>query len=221
MRLLIVEDNKDIIDFLKPSLKAEGFIVDVAQDGEAGSYMARTNEYDLVILDNVMPKKDGYEVCREIRKDGKYMPIILLSVKAEVEDKVKLLNAGADDYIAKPFSFEELLARIKALMRRPRKIENNILRVEDLILDTGSHTVKCGQKEIKLTFKEFVLLEYLMKNQGKVLSRSVIIEHVWDANTDLFSNTIETHIFNLRKKIRQGNKKEFIHTVPGMGYKIG
>lgn len=220
MRILVVEDDKNIAEFLKFSLKAEGFIVDCAQDGESGSYMARTNKYDLVILDNVLPKKDGYQICHEIRADGSTVPIILLSVRSEIETKVKLLNAGVDDYLVKPYSFEELLARIKALLRRPQKIEKEVLMVEDLTLDLNNHTVKRGDKEIQLTLKEFCLLEYLMRNSNKVLSRGMIMEHVWDSDIDPFSNTIETHIFNLRRKIGQGNQKKLIHTVSGRGYKI-
>jgi DNA-binding response OmpR family regulator len=220
MRLLIVEDSKEIIDSLKLSLKAEGFIVDTALDGETGSYMARTNSYDLIILDNILPKKDGYEVCCDIRKEGNNVPIISLSIKSDVDIKVKLLNAGVDDYISKPFSFAELLARIKVLLRRPSKIEQSILKIDGMTIDLDGHTVMCCQKEIKLTPKEFALLEYLVKNRGRVLSRGIIMEHVWDSETDPFSNTIETHILNLRRKVRQLCKKDFIHTIPGVGYKV-
>lgn len=221
MRLLVIEDNGEIVDFLKSSLKAEGFTVDSARDGENGSYMARTNSYDLIILDNILPKKDGYAVCCEIRGEGNDVPILLLSIKSEIEAKIKLLNAGADDYLAKPFSFEELLARIRALLRRPKKIEGNILKIDGVIIDTEGHTVNYEQKEIRLTPKEFSLLEYLVKNRGRVLSRSTIMEHVWDSDTDPFTNTIETHILNLRKKIKLVCKKEYIRTIPGVGYKIG
>ncbi len=221
MRILIIEDEKEIINFLKPSLEAENFIVDAVEDGEAGSFVARTNDYDLIILDIGLPKKEGYQVCQEIREDGKKMPIIMLSVKSEVRTKVELLSIGADDYLTKPFSFEELLARIKALLRRPQKIEEAVLQLNDLSLDIASQIVQCGEKEIYLTRKEFALLEYLMKNQGKVLSRGMIMEHVWDMNADPFSNTIETHILNLRRKIERRNAKRLIHTVPGRGYKIG
>jgi len=221
MRILIVEDDKEIINFLKPSLEGENFIVDAIEDGEKGSFVARTNDYDLIILDVGLPKKGGCEVCDEIRKDGKDAPIIMLSVKSEVKTKVELLNAGADDYLTKPFSFEELLARIKALLRRPEKIGDKILKVDDLVLDKGRQIVMRGKKEIYLTRKEFNLLEYLMENQGMVLSRGMIMEHVWDINADPFSNTIESHILNLRRKIEQKNKKGFIRTMPGRGYKIG
>ncbi len=207
MRILIAEDDKGIINYLKPSLEGENFIVDAVEDGEKGLYLAQTNDYDLIILDNILPKKEGYKICEEIRKDGKTVPIMMLSVKSEIETKVKLLNAGADDYVTKPFSFEELRARIKALLRRPKKIENQILKVDDLVLDKSRQTVARGKKEIYLTGKEFSLLEYLMKNQDTVLSRGMIMEHVWDMNADPFSNTIEMHILNLRRKIEQKNKK--------------
>lgn len=221
MRILVIEDDKEIIKFLKPALQAESFIVDVAEDGETGSYVARTNDYDLIILDNVLPKKDGKCVCQEIRNKGKNMPIIMLSVKSEIGTKVELLDIGADDYLTKPFSFKELLARIKALLRRPEKIESDILEIDDLVLDENRQVVVRNKKEIYLTRKEFALLEYLMKNQGRVLSRGMIMEHVWDMNVDPFSNTVETHILNLRRKIEHRNAKPLIQTISGRGYKIG
>ena len=220
MRLLIVEDNKDVSDFLKVSLKNECFAVDVASDGEKGCFLALTNDYDLILLDYVLPKKDGRQVCEEIRNAGKTVPILVLSVRSEVATKADILNIGADDYLTKPYSFEELLARIKALLRRPKQIESEVLRIDDLILDTKKHLVKRGKKEIYLTHKQFMLLEYLMKNQGMVLSRGMIMEHVWDMEGDLFSNTIETHISALRRKIKSPQKRKLIQTVPGRGYKI-
>jgi DNA-binding response OmpR family regulator len=220
MRILIIEDSKEITNFLKLSLEGEQFVVDVAEDGEKGSFWARTNDYDLIILDNILPKKTGLEVCEEIRKSGKTMPIIVLSVRSETLTKIQLLNAGADDYLIKPFSFEELLARIRALLRRPKVIESEILQIDDLTLDTKKCLVKRGKKEIYLTRKEFMLLEYLLKNSGSVLSRGMIMEHVWDMNVDPFSNTIESHILSLRRKIDLPGKKKLIHTVSGRGYKI-
>ena len=219
MRILVIEDEKEINAFLKLSLESECFIVDVAEDGERGSFLARTNEYDVIILDNILPKKIGLDVCKEIRASGKTTPIIVLSVKSETTTKVDLLNAGADDYLIKPFSLDELLARIRALLRRPQQIEDEILEIDDLSLDTKRHTVKRATKEIYLTRKEFILLEYLMKNRSIVLSRGMILEHVWDMNADPFSNTIESHILSLRRKIDAKGKK-LIQTVPGRGYKI-
>lgn len=220
MRILLVEDSKEIINFLKPSLEAEHFAVDVAEDGEKGSFLGRTNDYDLIILDIILPKKSGLEVCREIREKGKTAPIIVLSVKSETVTKVELLNAGADDYLIKPFSLEELLARIRALLRRPKQIKGDILEIDDLILDTKRCSVKRGKKEIHLTRKEFMLLEYLLRNMGIVLSRGMIMEHVWDMNVDPFSNTIESHILSLRRKMDFPGKKKLIHTVSGRGYKL-
>jgi len=219
MRILIIEDEQEIIEFLKKSFESECFIVDTAMDGAEGSYLARTNKYDLIILDNLMPKKNGLEVCKEIRGEEITTPIIMLSVQSESSTKVDLLKAGADDYLTKPFSFEELLARTRALLRRPTKTEYSILEIGDLKLDTPRHLAIRGKKEIYLTRKEFMLLEYLMQNRGAVMSRGMIMEHVWDMNADPFSNTIESHIVSLRKKIDAENKPKIIHTVPGRGYK--
>ena len=199
MRILIVEDESTISAFLKESLEAEYFAVDVAEDGEKGAYEAQINQYDLIILDNVLPKKDGITVCRELREAGRTLPILVLSVKSETVKKVDLLNAGADDYLTKPFSLDELLARVRALLRRPPEIEGDVLQVGDLSLDTKRFVVMRGKREIALTRKEFMLLHYLMRNQSVVLSRGMILEHVWDMSIDIFSNTIESHILSLRK----------------------
>jgi len=220
MNVLIVEDDKEIVDFLKSALRAEGFVVDTALDGNDGSYKAKVNKYDLIILDVGLPHKDGRQVCSEIRSLGKTMPIIILSIKGEIETKVDLLRMGADDYIVKPFSFVELLARIQAVLRRPKEIEADILQADDIKLDVRRHTVSRGAKNIPLTPKEFFLLEYLMRNNGQVLSRAEILEHVWDMNADPFTNTIETHITSLRKKLGTKDRQEYIQTVSGSGYKI-
>jgi DNA-binding response OmpR family regulator len=220
MRLLVVEDEKEIRDFLTKTLQAECFAVDAKEDGEAGSFAARTNDYDLVILDNLLPKKNGIEICKDIRNAGKSMPILMVSVKSEISSKVELLNAGADDYLVKPFSYEELLARVYALLRRPKQVQNEVLTIGDLVLDTRAHKVTRGDKLLYLTRKEFMLLEYLIKNQGVVLTRGMIMEHVWDMNADPFSNTIESHILSLRKKIDNKSAEKLIQTVPGRGYKI-
>ncbi len=220
MHVLVVEDDKEINDFLRVSLEAECFAVDTAFDGETGSYLARSNEYDLIVLDNILPKKEGRIACREIRESGKTTPIIMLSVKSETVTKVDLLNAGADDYMTKPFSLEELLARMRALLRRPKHIESEVLSIEDLVIDIKRHTVKRANKELYLTRKEFVLLTYLLKNAGAAMSRGMIMEHVWNMDIDPFSNTIESHILSLRKKVDARSKKKLIRTVPGIGYKI-
>lgn len=220
MRVLIVEDEKDICDFLKKSLQSECYAVDTAEDGEKGLYLAQTNTYDLIILDNNMPKKTGLEMCVDLREKKNNVPILMLSVQSETTTKVDLLNAGADDYLTKPFSIDELHARMKALLRRPKSIENEIFKIDNLVLDINRHIAKRGDKEIYLTRKEFSLLKYLLKNRGTVLSRSMIMEHVWDMSIDPFSNTIESHVMSLRKKIDLPEYKKLIHTVTGRGYKI-
>ncbi len=220
MKILIIEDEIRLSDVLKKNLETEYFIVDVANDGETGAKIALEHDYDLIILDQMLPKKTGIEICKELREAGKKTPIIILSVKSETTTKVELLNAGADDYLIKPFSFEELVARIRALMRRPQEIKEEIYKADDLILDTKRQTVKRDGKDIYLTRKEFMLLEYLLRNKDVVLSRAMIMEHVWDMYADPFSNTIESHILSLRKKIDLPNKQKLIQTVPGRGYKL-
>jgi len=220
MRILLIEDEKDIAEFIKINLETEFYTVDIAYDGERGSFLARTNDYDLIICDYILPKQNGPEVVKEIRQENKNVPILILSVKSEIDSKMDLFNLGVDDYLTKPFLFEELLAHIKAILRRPLKRENQILKIDDLVVDTDKHLVKRGRQTITLTRKELSLLEYLLKNRGRVISRVVIMEHVWDANADPFSNTIESHITNLRRKINLTGKKELIHTVSGRGYKI-
>jgi DNA-binding response OmpR family regulator len=220
MRILIIEDEDKIASFLKTSLEAECFAVDLANNGEKGVYYAKSNEYDLIILDNMLPKKNGIEVCTELRSIGKTVPIIILSVKNQTIEKIDLLNAGADDYLTKPFALEELLARIRALLRRKSHITEDILTVGDVTLDSKKCVVYKNKKPITLTRKEFMLLQYLMQNVDTVLSRGMILEHVWDMSTDIFSNTIESHILSLRKKLSDKTKNKLIHTVPGRGYKI-
>ncbi|MFA4942285.1 MAG: response regulator transcription factor [Patescibacteria group bacterium] len=220
MRLLLIEDEKDIAEFIKINLETEFYTVDVAYDGERGSFLARTNDYDLIICDYILPKQNGPEVVKEIREENKHVPILILSVKSEIDSKMSLFNLGVDDYLTKPFLFEELLAHIKAILRRPLKREDEILKIDDLVVDIDKHIIKRGRQVINLTRKELSLLEYLLKNRGRVISRVVIMEHVWDANADPFSNTIESHITNLRRKINLPGKKELIHTVSGRGYKV-
>lgn len=220
MRILVVEDDKNILDLLKIRLRSEGFSVDTESEGNRGSYLARTNNYDIVILDYVLPYKSGSVICQEIRARNQSTPIIMMSIQNEIPTKVELLNMGADDFIVKPFSFEELLARVRALLRRPSQIQNEVMSIDDLTIDTTRCRAERGGKEIRLTRKEFGLLEYLLRNRGAVMSRGSIMEHVWDIHGDLFSNTIETHILNLRKKIDKNFRHKLIHTVSGRGYKI-
>ena len=221
MRVLVVKDEQQIADFLKESFEAEYFVVDVASDGERGSYYARTNDYDLIVLDNMLPKKEGAQVCREVRAAGRLMPILIVSVRSHTLDKVELLDAGADDYLAKPFALEELMARSRALLRRPQPLEGDILQIEDIVLDTRSGIVRKGESDIRLTRKEYMLLRYLMKNPGIVLSRGMILEHVWDMEVDIFSNTIESHILSLRKKMGNRGRDSLIQTISGRGYRMG
>jgi len=220
MRILVIEDEKAISDFLKIGLESEGFAVDFANNGEQGSAMARGGEHDLIILDNVLPKKFGVQVCEEIREAGKNTPILILSVKSETAAKVRLLNAGADDYLTKPFSLEELIARARALLRRPAPPGRGLLKAGDLAVDLTKWKAFRGKTEIHLTKKEFGLLEYLLRNRGTALSRGMIMEHVWDMEADPFSNTIEAHIVSLRRKIDAKGRKSLIQTIPGVGYKL-
>jgi DNA-binding response OmpR family regulator len=217
MKILIVEDNHDIQEALKRDLVSEMFVVDLADNGEVGSYMARTNHYDVILLDYMLPIKSGLDVCRDIRRANKHSPIIIISVCDKLKDKVTLLEAGADDYVPKPFSFSELLARIKAVTRRPHKISDGLLTIEDITLDISRQNVIRGGKNIYLTRKEFMLLECFARNRGKIVSRGFINESVWENDSNPFSNTIEAHIRNLRKKIDSG-RANLIKTVPGRGY---
>ncbi len=221
MRILIVEDDLTLQDFLKQALEAEMFAVDVAGDGEKAIDYATKNEYDLIVLDNGLPKKDGAEVCSALRTQNRNMPILVLSAQNETSQKTTLLNAGADDYLTKPFDLSELHARIRALLRRPRAIVEDVLSYRDIELDSVKNVVTVNDKEVTVTRKEFMLLEYMMKNADVVLTRAMILEHVWDMNVDIFSNTIESHILSLRKKIGDSDKNNpIIKTISGRGYKF-
>ncbi len=221
MRVLIVEDDESLQKFLKNALEAEMYAVDVAGDGTIGVQYAIQNEYDLVILDNSLPGKDGRTVCDNIRQSGRAVPILVLSAQGETEQKTALLNAGADDYLTKPFELAELKARIRALLRRPSALKEEIFTAGDLVLDITRNLVTKGGKDLNLTRKEFMLLHYLMRNPDIVLTRAMILEHVWDMTVDIFSNTIESHIVSLRKKIGDTNKDtQLIRTVPARGYKF-
>lgn len=218
MRILVVEDHEETASSLKRKLEAECYAVDVERDGDRASYRARTNEYDLILLDNILPGKNGDTICRELREYKMTAPILVLSGQTEIERKIGLLNCGADDYITKPFSYNELNARIKALLRRPRIAETPVLTIGSLAIDRASFTVRRGARTIHLTPKEFAILEYFMKNPGRVLTRGAILDHVWNDSADPLSNSIETHVANVRKKIGQKGKRQFIRTVPGRGY---
>lgn len=220
MRILLVEDEPTIAAYLKKRLEEKSFVIDHAADGSQGSFLARTNEYDLMLLDNMLPKKLGIDVVRDIRSRGKNTPILMISVRGDVEAKVDLLNAGADDYLAKPFSFDELLARMGALLRRPPHVSKTILEVADLTLNEATHEVRRAGQEINLTRKEFALLRYLMRNATVVLSRGLLLEHVWNIDMDPFSNTVEAHIASLRRKVDAPFETKLIKTILGRGYRI-
>ena len=218
MRILIIEDEVKIAQFIKRGLKEEGYAVDVANDGEEGHFLLSSNEYDAIILDLMLPKIDGLTLCRTLRKDGNQTPIVMLTAKDTVKDKVKGLDSGADDYLPKPFAFEELLARLRVLLRKKDSRVQTQLKVEDLSLDLLTHKVTRGDREIDLTVKEYALLEYLMRNAGNIVTRTMISEHVWDINFDTFTNVIDVYINYLRNKIDTGFENKMIHTVRGKGY---
>lgn len=220
MNILIVEDDRNICSFLEQAFDDEGYIVDTAHDGKIGLQKAKMNQYDVIVLDYHIPSKNGKEICTELRQCNSTTRIIILTVKTDIGAKVELLNCGADDYMTKPFVFGELLARTRALLRRPDPLRENVIAVGPISLDASRHIVMNNGTEIVLTPKEFSLLEYLMHNHGHILSRMNILEHVWGVNADPFTNTIETHVLNLRKKLGDKDSKILIHTVAGVGYKM-
>lgn len=222
MRVLIVEDEHKIANSIKKGLEQELFAVDVAYDGIEGLDMALTEDYDVIILDRLLPGLEGVEICKKIRSKNIHIPILLLTAKGQVTDKVEGLNAGADDYLTKPFAFEELLARINALTRRPKNVLGSILQVANLALNTINYEVKRNDIIIELSAKEFRLLEYLMRHPQKVITKDQIINHVWDYDANILPNTVEVYIKLLRNKIDKPFKdKPLIHTIRGFGYKIG
>jgi heavy metal response regulator len=218
MQLLIVEDEQKVARFVKQGMEEEGYAVDVASDGETGLFMALQDVYDLIILDVQLPKKDGLQVIRELRQTGRQTPILLLTVRAAIEDKVLGLDAGADDYLTKPFAFQELVARVRALLRRGMEATPPVLQLADLTLDPARRLVMRGDQKIELTAREFTLLDYFMRNPGRVLTRTMIAEHVWDYNFDPGTNVIDVYVNYLRKKIDAGHEPKLLHTVRGAGY---
>ena len=224
MRILVVEDEHKIANSIKKGLEQETYAVDVAYGGEEGFDLASSEEYDVIILDLMLPGLDGLTICKKLRREENiHTPILILTAKGEVEDKVKGLNSGADDYLPKPFAYSELLARIRALARRPKQVLESSLRVEDLTLNTLTYQVNRSGKNIELSKKEYALLEYLMRHNGKVLSKDQIINNVWDYDSDVLPNTVEVYIGYLRSKIDKPfkNNKSLIHTVRGFGYRLG
>jgi len=218
MKILVVEDEERVAQFIQKGLKEEGHAVDVSYDGEDGSFLAEVNDYDLILLDVMLPKKNGISVCREIRARGVVTPVLMLTARDSVEDRVRGLDAGADDYLVKPFAFEELLARVRALLRRRSDTKTPTLQLGDLELDPITRLVTRAGKPIRLTTKEYSLLEYLLRNANKVLSRTLIGEHVWDMNFDPESNVIDVYISHLRNKIDKGYDVALLHTMRGQGY---
>lgn len=219
MQILIVEDEEKIANLLRKGLLEERYTVDIAKDGEEALYKFEINDYDIVILDLMISKISGEEVCRAIRRTNTSLPILVLTAKDSVEDKVTSLDAGADDYVTKPFSFAEVTARVRALIRRNKKADPVILRIDNLSLDPATKTATRGEKQILLTAREYALLEYFMRNQNVLLTKTQLLEHVWDYNYEGFSNIVETYVKYLRKKLRTSSKdKELIHTRRGSGY---
>lgn len=219
MRILIIEDEQRVWQFLKKGFEAESISVDVATDGEAGLSMARNESCDAIILDIMLPKKDGLQVVKELRSAGIATPVLILSAQGELDDRVAGLNLGADDYLPKPFSFTEVLARVRAIVRRASaEVHSSKLTLGDLELDLLSRQVIRGGKEISLTTKEFELLEYLMRNKGRVLSRVVLMERIWDMNFDSETNVVDVLVNRLRRKIDDDSPTKLIHTVRGAGY---
>ena len=218
MKILVVEDEERVAHFIQKGLKEEGHAVDVSHDGEDGGFLAEVNDYDLILLDVMLPKKNGIAVCREIRDRGITTPVLMLTARDSVEDRVRGLDAGADDYLVKPFAFEELLARVRALLRRQSDSKTPTLQMANLELDPITRMVTRDGKPIRLTTKEYALLEYLLRNPNKVLSRTLIGEHVWDMNFDPESNVIDVYISHLRNKIDKGHDIPLLHTMRGQGY---
>ena len=199
-------------------LREQSYAVDVAQTGNDGLYQSSINDYDLILLDVLLPERDGFEVCRELRARGSATPILMLTARAAVDDRLTGFDAGADDYLTKPFSFRELLARVRALLRRDARLQPDVFEIDDLIIDSASHRVSRGNREIQLTAKEYALLEHLARHAGRLISRTEIAAHVWDDSFDPFSNTIEVYINRLRKKIDGDQSTKLLHTRRGEGY---
>ena len=218
MKLLIVEDEKKTGEYLTKGLTEAGFVVDLADNGLNGYHLAMTGDYDLIILDIMLPDVNGWDIVRMLRSANKGMPILLLTALGTIEHRVKGLELGADDYLVKPFSFDELLARVRALLRRQSEVRSPVLKLDDLVMDTASKTVQRGGKKLLLTSKEYALLEYLLRHQGQTLTRSQISDHVWNFDFDYDSNIVDVYIRYLRNKVDKPFPNKLIHTVRGFGY---
>ena len=223
MRILVIEDEHKIANAIRKGLEQESFAVDVAYDADEGLNAALTGEHDVIILDRMLPGKiEGTDICREIRTENIHTPILMLTAKDKVSDRVAGLNSGADDYLVKPFAFEELLARVRALLRRPQDTLGTVLALGDLEMDTTNYTVTRAGQRISLSSREYALMEYLLRNQNRILTKSNIISHIWDYDADILPNTVEVYIGYLRNKVDKPFKgPDLIHTVRGFGYKMG
>ena len=220
MKILLIEDDQKIGSTLKRCLEDDCYVVDWATSGCKGSFWARTNKYDLIILDYVLPEKDGKIICKEIRSDEIHTPIIMLTIRFEVEEKVNLFNLGVDDYITKPDSYQELKARIRAILRREPEIKESVINVSDVCINVSSGDVlHCG-KNIYFTRKEFLVIKYLAERKNQIVSRAELMEGAWDINVDTFSNSIEMHVSNIRRKFRECGQAEILVTVSGRGYRL-
>ena len=220
MRVLVVEDERKIADFIRRGLTEHGYAVDVAYDGEEALDWPSVAEFDIIVLDVMLPARDGVEVCRTLRQRGLRTPILMLTAKDAVQDRVEGLDSGADDYLVKPFAFAELLARLRALSRRQPAVLGSSLQVGDLVVDAATRKVSRGGADLELTTKEYAILEYLMRHPNQVLTRTMMAEHVWNYDFDNASNVIDVHIRNLRRKIDETFPTKLIHTVRGAGYRI-
>ena len=220
MRILVIEDEKKVAEFIARGLRDQRFAVDISNDGQSGWEMAKAYNYDLVILDLMLPGLSGTEVLKRIRQQGALMPILILTARADTAEKVANFEAGADDYLTKPFAFEELLVRVKALFRRGGIDRSNVLRIGDLEIDRVTQQVRCAGKRVELTSKEYSLLEYLAANAGRVLSRTMIMEHVWDESFEGLTNIVDVYVRHLRSKVDVVNSGKLIRTVRGVGYSI-
>jgi len=220
MRILVVEDDERISSFVRRGLREERYTVDVAPDGERGLFLAQTNDYDLILLDVLLPKRDGIDVLRTLRAEKVSTPVLLLTAKRKTDDKVKGLNAGADDYLPKPFEFDELLARVRALLRRRGDVAASALRVADLELDPLRHRATRGTRELSLTNREYAILELLLRHHNQVVTRTMLAEHVWEHDFDTFSNVINVSVARLREKVDDGFALKLIHTIRGSGYMV-
>ena len=220
MRILVVEDDARMANVIAKGLRENSYAVDIAADGAAGLYQTSINDYDVIILDVLLPQRDGFEVCRELRMRGNTTPVLMLTARAAIDDRVSGFDAGADDYLTTPFSFRELLARIHALLRRDAQLRPDVFAIGDLVLDSVSHRVSRANHEVQLTAKEYALLEYLARRAGQLVSRAEIAAHVWDDTFDPFSNTIEVYVNRLRKKIDGNHDIKLLHTRRGEGYTL-